>query len=255
MLLNEIQNYMLLKHLKINPDKTEIMHICRKHRINPNLNSININSSEIELKRTIKSIGYIIDNEINMNDQISATIKKCNYALHCISKIRIFLDIQATKILINALVISKLEYNLELLHNNKKSDIGKFEKILKKCIRLIFKLKKRDSVSTHMKTLNWLPIAERIKLKNNKIIHNSICHQTPQYIYELFELNTNIYNTRQNNGKNLKLAKPSSEFQKKAISVYGPNIYNEIPIEIRNGKNFNENLKKYYLKKYFDSSS
>ena len=75
---------MLLKHLKINPEKTEIMHICRKHRLNINLNSINVNNSEIELKRMIKSIGFIIDMEFNMNEQISATIKKCNYALHCI---------------------------------------------------------------------------------------------------------------------------------------------------------------------------
>ena len=254
-LIKEIQNYMLLKHLKINPEKTEIMHICRKHRLNINLNSINVNNSEIELKRMIKSIGFIIDMEFNMNEQISATIKKCNYALHCISKIRPFLDLQATKILINALVISKLEYNLELMQNNKQSDIEKFDKILRKCIRLIFKLKKRESVSTYMKTLNWLPIAERIKLKNNKIIHNSICHKTPQYIYDLFDLNENIYHTRQNNGRSLKLTKPNSEFQRKAISVYGLTIYNEIPIDIKNSKNFNENLRKYYLKKCFNSSS
>ena len=103
-----------------------------------------------------------------MKEQISSTIKKCNYALHCISKIRQYLDNHSTQVIINALVISKLEYNLELLYNINQREANKLEKVLKRCVRLIFKLKKRDLVQTYMKKLNWLPILERIELKKHQ---------------------------------------------------------------------------------------
>ena len=164
-LMDEIETYMLFKHLKLNSEKTEIIHINNNSRVNLKFKFLNINDNCIKIKTSIKSIGYIIDNELNMKEQISSTIKKCNYALHCISKIRQYLDNHSTQVIINALVISKLEYNLELLYNINQREANKLEKVLKRCVRLIFKLKKRDSVQTYMKKLNWLPILERIKLK------------------------------------------------------------------------------------------
>ena len=229
------------------------MHICHTARINLKFNSINIMNENIKIKSTVKSIGYIIDQDLNMKQQISETVKKSNFALHCISKIRQFLNNNSTQILINALVISKLEYNLELLYNIKQKDVQKLEKVLRKSVRLIFNLKKRDSVKEYMKTLKWLPIAERIKMKNIKVIHNSICYQEPQYIRDLFELNDNPQ-TRQNNGHNLKIPITLSEFHKQALSIYGPALYNQIPIDIRRSNNFKDRLKEYYTEKNFEDS-
>jgi hypothetical protein len=254
-LMNDIQVYMTLKHLKLNSDKTEIMHLSHKPRLNLKLNRININDDCINLKMAIKSIGYIFDREMNMKEQITTTIKKCNYALHCIAKIRQYLDTHSTKIIINALVISKIEHNIELLYNIKQNYIEKLDKILRKCIRLIFKLKKRDSVSSFMNSLEWLPIVERIKLKNIKIIHQSVCNKSPEYIADLFQINkTQNIKTRQNNGVTLKVVKPISEFHRRAISVYGPTLYNNLPIKIRKSSNFNNNLKKYISETFFNDS-
>ena len=251
-LMIAIKNFLISKHLKLNSDKTEIMHISHNSRLNLKFNSIDILNENIKMKSTIKCIGYIIDHQLNMKQQISETIKKSNFALHCVSKIRQFLDIHSTQIIINALVISKLEYNLELLYNIKQMDVERLEKILRKSIRLIFNLKKKDSVTAYMKKINWLPIAERIKIKNIKIIHNSLCCQEPQYIRDLFEMNENPH-TRQNNGSNLKIPLALSEFHKKALSIYGPSLYNQIPLDIRKSNNFNDRLKKYYIKKNFEN--
>jgi hypothetical protein len=255
--MTAIQNYMLDKHLKLNPNKTEIMHISHKAKLNLKFDSLSINNIRVTLKSAIKSIGYTIDNKFTFKHQISQTIKKCNYALHSISKIRQFLDHNATKILINALVISKLEYNLELLFNINQKDINKLDKILKKSTRIIFKLKKRDNVREYMKKLKWLPIIERIKLKNIKIIHNGIRYKSPEYIYNLFEINEpqNNIQTRQNNGCNLKIPKPVSEFHRKALSIYGPSLYNNIPLNIRNSNNFNKKIHKYVQDKYFNDAT
>ena len=67
------------------------------------------------------------------------------------------------KILVNSLIISKLEYNLEILYNLPLNTLEKLEKMLRKCVRLIFKLRKRENVDNYMKQLNWLPISERIQ--------------------------------------------------------------------------------------------
>ena len=136
---------MINKHLKLNQDKTEILFISRNKNISKNFNNIKINETIINFKSAITSIGCIIDKEFSMKEQISNIVKKCNYTLHCISKIRQNIDNKTTQILISPLILSKLEYNLELLYNLPQNSIEKLEKIQRKSIRLIFKLKKKRS--------------------------------------------------------------------------------------------------------------
>ena len=108
-----------------------------------------------------------------------------------------------------------------------------------------------------MKTLNWLPITERIKLKNIKIIHNSISYKSLKYIYDLFTLNNrDSIQTRQNNGVDLKIARPTSEFHRRALSIYGPSLYNTIPVDMRKNtyKNFSKKMKQYQSKIYYNNT-
>ena len=252
-ILSDINNYMLIKHLKLNKDKTEILYINGKHQLNNHFNNITINDQIFHTKSSIKSIGCVIDKDFNMNDQISNIVKNCNYTLHCLSKIRNNIDIKTTKILVSSLIISKLEFNLELLYNIPQNAIEKLEKILKRSVRLIFKLKKRDCVKKYLKELQWLPITERIKFKALKMIHNCTKTKNPEYLNSLFQLNqSDSIQTRQCNGKNLKLVKPISEKHRRAASVYGPALYNSIPLDIRSSKMFNKKLKKYLFDNYFN---
>ena len=85
-----------------------------------------------------------------MKDQVSGIVKKCNYAIFCISKIRQYIDFKTTTILVTSLIVSKIEYNLELLYNIPQNTLEKVENMLRKCIRLTFKLKKRDPVESYM---------------------------------------------------------------------------------------------------------
>ena len=103
-----------------------------------------------------------------------------------------------------------------------------------------------------MKQLNWLPVSERVKYKNLLIIHKSIVINNPSYINALFKINEiqNIL-TRQTNGNNIKIAKPISEFHRRSISIYGPQIYNSIPLHIRQSKNFSDKLKMYLIQEYY----
>ena len=156
------------------------------------------------------------------------------------------------KILVNSLIISKLEYNLEILYNLPQNSLEKLEKMLRKCVRLIFKLRKRENVDNYMKQLNWLPISERIKYKSLILIHNSIINKTPIYINSLFQINEReIFQTRQTTMNNINIIKPISELHRRAISVYGPQIYNSIPFVIRQSKNFKEKLKIHLLQEYY----
>ena len=251
-IFEDINRYMINKHLKLNQDKTEILFISRNKNISKNFNNIKINETIINFKSAITSIGCIIDKEFSMNEQISNIVKKCNYTLHCISKIRQNIDNKTTQILISSLILSKLEYNLELLYNLPQNSIEKLEKIQRKSIRLIFKLKKRDPVDTYMKQLKWLPISEKIKYKNLVMIHKTTTTNIPEYINSLFNVNKmQSIQTRQCNGKNLKTNKPLSEMHRRAVSIYGPVMYNNIPLSIRKSQNFCSNLKNYLLNEYF----
>ena len=103
-----------------------------------------------------------------------------------------------------------------------------------------------------MKQLKWLPISEKIKYKNLVMIHKTTTTNIPEYINSLFNVNKmQSIQTRQCNGKNLKTNKPLSEMHRRAVSIYGPVMYNNIPLSIRKSQNFCSNLKNYLLNEYF----
>ena len=67
-----------------------------------------------------------------------------------------------TKIIIQALVVSKLDYCNSLLTDTAGYQLGKLQCIQNIACRVITNLCKNDNISENMKTMHWLRIHERI---------------------------------------------------------------------------------------------
>ncbi len=63
----------------------------------------------------IRSLGVVFDDQLTLKEHIAKTARSCRFALHNIRKIRPFLMEHAAQLLVQALVISRLDYCNALL--------------------------------------------------------------------------------------------------------------------------------------------
>jgi hypothetical protein len=115
--IKEIRSFMFSNYLKLNDDKTEVLLIGTKHNLKPFLNfDMQIGTEIVQRSPHARNIGVTFDSEMNMQKHIQNTAKAAWFHLWNISKIRKYLNQDATKSLIQALVISKLDFCNSLLY-------------------------------------------------------------------------------------------------------------------------------------------
>ncbi len=129
----------------------------------------------------------MIDDKLNFSDHIIKTARSCRFALHNIKKIRPFLSERATQLLVQTLVLSKLDYCNALLAGLPASSIKPLQLIQNAAARLIFKESKRTHVTPLFINLHWLPIAARMKFKAWMFAYRTTSCSAPLYLNSLLQ--------------------------------------------------------------------
>ncbi len=104
-------------------------------------------SSAITPSKTARNLGVVIDDKLNFTDHITKTARSCRFTLYKIKKIRPFLWEHATQLLVQALVLSRLDYCNALLAGLPASSIKPLQLIQNAAARLIFNEPKRTHVT------------------------------------------------------------------------------------------------------------
>ncbi len=129
----------------------------------------------------------MIDDQLNFTDHITKTAQSCRFALYNIKKIRPFLSEHATQLLVQALVLSRLDYCNALLAGLPASSIKPLQLIQNTAARLIFNEPKRTHVTPLFINLHWLPIAARIKFKALMFAYRTTSGSAPLYLNSLLQ--------------------------------------------------------------------
>ncbi len=165
-------------HLQLNLAKTELLVVSANPSFHHNF-TFKLGSSTITPSKTARNLGVVID-KLNFTDHITKTTRSCRFAFYNIKKIRSFLSEHATQLLVQALVLSRLDYCNALLAGLPASSIKPLQLIQNAAARLIFNGPKRARVTPLFINLHWLPIAARINvcLQN----HLWLCTPLPKFI-------------------------------------------------------------------------
>ncbi len=106
--LADISAWMKEHHLQLNLAKTELLVFPSTPTIQHDF-TIQLGSSTITPSSSVRNLGVIFDDQLTFKDHIAKTAQSCRFALHCIRKIRPFLMAHAAQLLVQALVISRLD--------------------------------------------------------------------------------------------------------------------------------------------------
>ncbi len=129
----------------------------------------------------------MIDDQLTFSDHIAKTARSCRIALFNIKKIRPFLSEHASQLLVQAFVLSRLDYCNALLAGLPASSIKLLQLIQNAAARLIFNEPKRMQVTPLIINLHWLPIAARIKFKALMFGYKTTTGSAPLYLNWLLQ--------------------------------------------------------------------
>ena len=103
-----------------------------------------------------------------------------------IRSIRCYLNEPATKSLVKAAVLSRLDYCNGLYIGLPLKSLYKLQLALNTAARLISRTHRHSHINPVLQQLNWLPITTRCQFKILNLTFKALHQQTPKYICDLF---------------------------------------------------------------------
>ena len=155
-----------------------------------------------------------------MEAHVNSVCRSSFFHLHNISSIRRVLDMKTTVIIVQALVISRLDYcNL---------------RVQNAAARVIAKAGRRDHISPILFKLHWLPVEFRIKYKILLLTYRGLHGLAPTYITELLVPYTPPRTLRSSTEQLLVVQKYRlKNFGARSFETAAPALWNSLESQIR----------------------
>ena len=248
----QVEKWMGKHYLQINPGKTEIVVFGSPAVLNDlTLKGVFLNSKTcIRLSPVAKSLGFRLDSTLSFRHQVKSVKTASFLKLRNIGRMRSFLSTKQMSMLVQALIMSSLDYCNALYYGCAKSIINQLQNIQNRACRIIFGLHRKQPVDEKMKSLHWLKVEQRIEFKLCLLIYKALNGLAPSYICELITFN-NI-SSRRTSSLHVPLVKESHP---RAFQTLAPSLWNQLPLHIKTSKDvvsFKSLLKTHLFKKSYN---
>jgi hypothetical protein len=258
----DISSWMSANMLMINPTKTEFLWVAsqrRQHLIKSQ--NIHIQGTNITPSKNIKFLGAYIDNSLSMEKQISTTVSSAFYVLRKLKNIRRCLTVEGAKTLMNAFILSKLDYCNSILINLPHFQYLRLQSILNAAARFIYNIHISEHISPTLQSLHWLKSPERVEFKACLLVYKALNLMAPEYLTEMC-----IRQPLTHKKSTLRSASPASTLLKtincnakpayyhRAFSVASSELWNKLPAPVREAptiSSFKTSLKTHLFRKSY----
>ncbi|KAI4893880.1 hypothetical protein NFI96_005588 [Prochilodus magdalenae] len=232
--LTDISSWMTAHHLKLNPSKTELLFIPSTTGPHCDL-TISFGNSLITPTEDARSLGVILDGQLSFSAHIANLTRSCRFLLYNIRRIRPFLSQEATQLLVQSLVISRLDYCNSLLAGLPLRAIRPLQLVQNAAARLIFNLPKFTHVTPLLRSLHWLPVVARIRFKTLMLAYKAKNGPAPPYLMAMVKSRAVPRALRASS--TARLEPPSLRTHgrqaSRLFSVLAPRWWNELPLGVR----------------------
>ena len=224
--------------LKLNGDKTEfIMFEMKKQLAKIYRIDININGTTIQTVESVHNLDYFMDCFMKNSHHISKISGSLYGLLKDVRSICLHINQDTAKILVQALVLSKLDYCNSLLLSSAQYELDKLQRVQNMACRVVYNLRKYDHVTAYMSNLHYLRICECITYKPTLLMFKINKKEASKYLCDLVTPNSIAKCTL----RSVSTSTFKPIFCKSTF--VGPRTWNGLPSDIRNESD-EETLKK-----------
>ena len=199
----------------------------------------------------VQDLGVVLDNTLSLSQQSHSVTRPAFSYLRVISRIRRDITARHCKLLVDSLVFSRTDYCSALYFGISKSQLQKLQMVHNAAYRLVMRLPKYSRVNDSQRECRWLTVKQRIIHRILSIVYEATHGRSASYIHEL--LAPRSVSSRMLRSYDLHLLdvpRVKTEFAKKAFSVCGPRLWNDVPMVIREARSltcFLDGLNNYLL--------
>ena len=153
--LEKVGVWMVENRLKMNHEKTEFIAFGSSHtKEQSQVESITVGNDPVEISSHVKYLGIWLDSTLNMKKHISEKCRIVSLKLYNIKKIRKYLSTDSLIRLVNALVLSHLDYCNASLIGLPDSTIRPLQNVQNFAARVILGLSKFEHISPGLNKLH-----------------------------------------------------------------------------------------------------
>ena len=158
--MSDVKAWATANMLKLNDNNTELMLVTSKRtKLLHNLRtSITIGNAQIPFKQSVMNLDFTLDCHHTVNAHVTNIARTCYFELCRLAFICRFVTSTATATLVSAFILSRIDYCNSLLFGFTHDVTSHLQRIQNYAARVILLLPKSSSITTHLKSLHWLPV-------------------------------------------------------------------------------------------------
>ena len=120
-----------------------------------------------------------------MNAHVSNIARTCYFELRRLASSRRFLTSTVAATLVSAFVLSRIDYCNSLLFGSTHDVTSHLQRIQNYAARVILRLPKSSNITTHLKSLHWLPVEVRRTYKIVCLCYHCHSSTAPSYFADM----------------------------------------------------------------------
>jgi hypothetical protein len=252
------ERFYLENRVKLNIDKTVYFLAAPKNKLHllPDT-PLTVGSLEISPLTKCRNLGALFDAGLKMERQVKSAAKSAFYHPRLIARIRRFLDHSATKVLVHAFVMSRLDNCNSLYTGLPDKTIICLQRVQNAAARLTLRRCKRDGATPLLKELKWLPVKLRINFKATTLAFR--CRFSlplaPVYLSSLLSAYIPARSLRSSSTTSLLVPRARlASYGERSFSFLGPTLLHSLPPTITSSTtncSFKSKLKTHLLRIVF----
>ena len=165
------------------------------------------------------------------------TNESCSWCYYAQLRIRVYLSSKAVLCLYHSLLLSHVRYCITNWCFDNETRIHQLQRICNKFIKLVFGLKKRDSVKNVIKQNGSLTIKQVYHVELAIFMYKTVKKIHPVAILSLFQLKSSLVSTRSNSLYIFPACRLT--ICQQSIKFLGPKIWSKLPTAIKESKSLN----------------
>ena len=160
----------------------------------------------------------------------------CYFELRCLASIRRFLIITASITLVSALALSRIDYCNSLLFGSTHDVTSHLQRIQNYAARVILRLPMSSSITTHLKSLHWLPVKVRNTCKITCLCYHCHTSTAPSYVTDMLHKKPSCTRNTHSSSYTMPLlnrpAHSMATLGDRSFSFASSSVWNSIPNDV-----------------------
>ena len=234
--IDEIAAWMKINQIKLNSSKIEVIWFstCRSICKLPT-QPVRVFNDHIIPSDSVKNLGVHFDKDLSMKTHMNKLLQMSFASLRKIS-IKNYLNQEALKTLVSALILSRIVYGNIALMGLPKLQTQKIQSIINTTARLISGAGKFDHITPVLKALHWLKIEERIQYKMILQVHKCPNMESSSYLLSKMSTVSSLperKRLRSSNTKYIARMRANTILGNRRFEVAAPILWNNLPNHLK----------------------